>query len=231
MTVTETISDSVGEIVESTELAALLRQLPLEPRCRVCRSDVLRAKVNGLLAVGASYAMILRAIEDDNTKLDKRDRVTIDSIRNHTARHFPVQNVAKATYREILERRAKENGVDFVEAVGTALTPIAFYETVMARAYETLVDPETRVDVNTGLIAATRLRELTGSDPKQLRMIDLRLQMDRIVAAAQEFISAEHHEAFLARVEGCPVPTHTIEAPSPAIREFEPQTVTDEEDI
>jgi hypothetical protein len=26
--------------------------------------------------------MILRAVEDDNTKLDKRDRVTIDSIRN-----------------------------------------------------------------------------------------------------------------------------------------------------
>ena len=27
------------------------------------------------------------------------DRVTIDSIRHHTRRHFPVQNVARATYR------------------------------------------------------------------------------------------------------------------------------------
>jgi hypothetical protein len=122
MTVSETISDSVSETVDSTTLAALFRRLPLEPRCRVWRNDVLRAKVNGLLAAGASYAMILRTIEDDNTKLDKRDRVTIDSIRNHTARHFPVQNVAKATYREILERRAKENGVDFVEGVATAIT-------------------------------------------------------------------------------------------------------------
>jgi hypothetical protein len=48
--------------------------------------------------------------------------MTIDSIRNHTARHFPVQHVAKATYREILERRAKENSVDFVEGVATAIT-------------------------------------------------------------------------------------------------------------
>ena len=87
MTASETISDGVSEMVESTELAALFRQLPLEPRCRVCRNDALRAKVNGLLAVGASYAMILRAIADDNTRLDKRDRITIDSIRNHTARH------------------------------------------------------------------------------------------------------------------------------------------------
>ena len=39
--------------------------------------------------------------------------------------------VAKATYRDILERRARENAVDFVEGVATALTPIAFFETFM----------------------------------------------------------------------------------------------------
>jgi hypothetical protein len=55
--------------------------------------------------------MILRTLEEDNAKLDRRDSVTIDSIRCHTKRHFPVQNVAKATYREILERRAQENGL------------------------------------------------------------------------------------------------------------------------
>ena len=42
-----------------------------------------------------------------------------------------MQNVAKATYRRILERRAQENGVDFVKGVATAITPMAFYETVM----------------------------------------------------------------------------------------------------
>ena len=124
----------------------------LNPRCRICRHDPLRTKVNGLLAFGASYAMILRSLEDANSELDKRDRVTIDSIRNHTARHFPVQHIARATYRDILERRAKENGVDFVKAVATAITPMAFYETVMAKGYETLVHPNTKVDINTGMI-------------------------------------------------------------------------------
>ena len=80
----------------------------LEPRCRVCRNNVVREKVNALLASGASYALVRRALEDDNTELDKRDRVTIDSIRSHTARHFPVQQIAGATYREILERRAQD---------------------------------------------------------------------------------------------------------------------------
>src|SRR6516165_1675518 len=68
------------------------------------------------------------------------DRVTIDSIRNHASRHFPVQNVAKATYREIVERRAQEAQIDFVNGVLTALTPVAFYEVVMNEAFRRLMD-------------------------------------------------------------------------------------------
>ena len=70
--------------------------------------------------------------------------------------------VAKATYRNILERRARENAVDFVEGVATALTPIAFFETFMVKSYETLVDSDTRVDVNTGIVAASRLQAVIG---------------------------------------------------------------------
>ena len=132
MSVSEAVRDLVDDTVKSTELATR-NGFHLEPRCRVCRNDQVRKTVNDMLASGASYAMIVRALAADNAELDKCDRVTIDSIRNHTARHFPVQNVAKATYREILERRAKANGVDFVEGVATALTPIAFFETVMVQ--------------------------------------------------------------------------------------------------
>jgi hypothetical protein len=71
--------------------------------------------------------------------------------------------VATATYRDILERRARENAVDFVEGVATALTPIAFLETFMVKGYETLVDSDTRVDVNTGIVAASRLQAVIGS--------------------------------------------------------------------
>jgi hypothetical protein len=77
--------------------------------------------------------VISRALEQDNAQLENRDQVTIDSIRNHTARHFPVQQMARATYREILERRAKENSVDFIEGVATAITPLAFLEIVMVK--------------------------------------------------------------------------------------------------
>lgn len=44
-----------------------------------------------------------------------------------------------------------------VAGVATALTPAAYFETVMVKGYETLVDSDTKVDVNTGMIAAARL--------------------------------------------------------------------------
>jgi hypothetical protein len=132
--------------------------------------------------------MILRAIEDDNARLDKRDRVSIDSIRNHTSRHFPVQNAAKATYRAILEERAKQNGVDFVNGVATALTPMAFFETVMARSYETLTDPDTKIDVATGMIAAGRLQALIDARAAGSNMADMLVQMDRIIRAVKSTV-------------------------------------------
>ena len=277
MTVTEAITESVSATVESVELPAVLHQFPLQPRCRVCRNDQLRTKVNDMLAAGVSYAMILRALQNDNDQLDTPDRVTIDSIRNHTRRHFPVQNVAKATYRRILERRAQENGVDFVTGVATAITPMAFFETVMAKGYETLVDSGTRVDVGTGMVAAARLQALIDSRAGRTSMADILFKMDRIINAIHDTVPPELWEVILHKiggpvaadtpvdefddwdgaedryvpmdsakadedcwtatvrrdppVEGRRAPTHTIEAPPPAIREFTPKTVKDEDDF
>ncbi len=47
--------------------------------------------------------------------------------------------------------------------MATAITPIAFFETVMVKSYETLVDSDTKVDVNTGIVAAGRLQSLIDS--------------------------------------------------------------------
>jgi len=159
MTLSQALATPVDEIMDSMELAAR-NGFHLEPRCRVCRNDVLRKKVNDMLATGASYAMIVRALAADNAELDKCDRVTIDSVRTHTTKHFPVQQTAHATYREILERRARENQVDFVEGVAIALTPMAFYEVVMTKAFRTLVDDRTEVGVETGLRAAEKLQSV-----------------------------------------------------------------------
>ena len=190
------------ETAPFNELATRINGLPVEPRCRVCRNDALRHKVNDLLSGGASYAMILRTLEQDNAKLDQRERVTIDSIRQHTKRHFPVQNVAKATYRRILEQRAQQNGVDFVKGVATAITPMAFYETVMVKGYETLVDSDTKVDVSTGMIAAGRLQALIESRASGTRIADLMVQMGRIIDAIHSTVPQELWPEILRKIDG-----------------------------
>ncbi len=200
MSVSQALSTPVDEIMESLELFSR-NGFHLEPRCRVCRNDQVCKKVNGLLATGSSYAMIVRALVADNAELDKCDRVTIDSVRNHCARHFPVQSVAKATYRQILERRAKANSVDVVEGVATALTPIAFFETVMVKSYENLVDSNTKVDVNTGIVAAGRLQSLIDSGDDGRELLVLKVQPGWIQAAVKSTVPEEMWGEIIEKLE------------------------------
>jgi len=188
MTLSPAAPAPVAQVLDSLPLALSIEQFRPEPRCRVCRNDELRRKVNDLLASGSSYAMIVRALEADNMKLDPRDRVTIDSVRNHCARHYPVQSVARATYREILERRARENGIDFINGVATALTPLAYLETVVLKAYETLSDPATKVDVNIGMIAAGRLQSLIDSNDYGREIAEMRVQVSKISEAVRAVV-------------------------------------------
>ena len=154
-----------------------------------------------MLAVGTPYAGILRALVYENAKLDPHDRVTIDSIRDHTSRHFPVQQVARATYREILERRASENQVDFVEGVAIALTPIAFYEVVMTKAFRTLVDDRTEVSVETGLRAAEKLQSVLDGRDLGTEVLELKVQLGNISKAVHSVVPQSMWAAILEELE------------------------------
>ena len=50
--------------------------------------------------------------------------------------------------RTIPRCQRRKSQYHFVEGVATAITPIAFLETVLVKSYETLVDSDTKVDVN-----------------------------------------------------------------------------------
>jgi len=188
MSLVETVNNVLDE---SIELPPSVDGFHIEPRCRVCRDDEVRKKVNDLLATGTSFAMVLRALGDDKTALGKGDRVTIDSVRNHAARHFPVQQVARATYREIVERRAREAQIDFVNGLATALTPMALYECVMNEAFRRLVDGEVDVSVDTGLRAAEKLQALIDARAEGADVAKMLADMDRIIDVVKTFIPTD----------------------------------------
>ena len=62
MSVSEVERRAVNESAESMTLDPGTSEFHLEPRCRICRNDQVRTTVNGLLATGASYAQIVRAL-------------------------------------------------------------------------------------------------------------------------------------------------------------------------
>ena len=126
------------------------------------------------------------------------------STRSETtaARHFPVQNVAKATYREILERRAKANGVDFVEGVATALTPIAFFETVMV---EGLRDPgrlgHQGRRATPACVAAGRLQSLIDSRDYSRDLLVMKVQLGQICDAVKSTVPQEMWGEIIEKLE------------------------------
>jgi hypothetical protein len=213
MSVSEVERRAVNESVESMTLVPGSGEFHREPRCRICRNDQVRTSVNDLLATGASYAQIVRALGDDNAALDKCDRVTIDSIRNHATRHFPVQQVARATYREIVERRAREAEIDFVNGVATALTPVAFYECVMNDVFRRFVDGDVDVSVDTGLRAAEKLQALIDARAGQAEMAGMRVEMGRVIDVVRTFIPAERWPDVQSALRGeTPVSQQTSQA-------------------
>lgn len=167
----------------------------LEPRCKVCRDDGIREMVNSLLARGLSFAAITRA----TTEAD--ETISVDSVRRHAGRHFPVQHVAGATYREIVERRAREQQIDLEEGVRTALTPLAFFEAVMHRSFEGLVGDQAEVGVQAGLTAATRLHEAAASAASGMDIADIMMKMDRVIRAVKETVPEELWPVIVERIE------------------------------
>ena len=86
--------------------------------------------------------------------------------------------------------------------MATAITPMAFFETVMVKGYETLVDSGTKVDVNTGMIAAGRLQALIESRASGTRIADLRVQMGRIINAIHSSVPEELWPEILRKIDG-----------------------------
>lgn len=168
-----------------------------EPRCHVCRTDSICELVNAMLARGSSYAQIVRALAADGT-----GELSLDSVRNHANRHFPVQSAAQATYREIVERRAAENQIDFVAGVGTALSPMAYLETVMAKAFERLVEDGTEVSVETGLRAAEKLQAVAGDRDRDREIAQTWAQLGRVVDVIRNVVPESLWPEIEARLEG-----------------------------
>ena len=106
-----------------------------------------------------------------------------------------------ATYRNIVERRAQENRVDFIEGVATALLPVTFFEVVMNKAFRTLVDDGTEVSVETGLRAAEKLQSVLDGRERGTDILELKVQLGRIGEAVRAVVPQQMWAAIVEQLE------------------------------
>jgi hypothetical protein len=199
-------------------------------RCYVCCEDESLQLVNKLIAVGLTNREIVETCEAINERRREVGDTRIigpKSVRAHTRFHFNIQKPAQAAYRKIIERRAEEANLDYINGVGHSVTPYAVLETAMLKGFERIVAEDSTVTVREAMDAASRLYDMSARDASQRKMADLIYSLDRIVRAAQEFVPEELWESFVDRAEGRPN-TPMIEAAQPhTVREFIPARHSD----
>ncbi|MDH6244899.1 hypothetical protein [Mycobacterium sp. OTB74] len=81
--------------------------------------------------------------------------------------------------------------VDFVNATATALTPPAFLEVVMHKAFRRLVENDVEVSVDTGLRAAEKLQSILDKHDPVEDVADMRRQVNQILHAVRSTVPLE----------------------------------------
>ena len=111
----------------------------------------------------------------------------------------PPAGPAAAPHNSCCQRRKSQ--YHFVEGVATAITPIAFLETVLVKGYETLVDSDPKVDVNTGMVAAGRLQSLIDSRDYSRDLLVMRVQLAQICDAVKSTVPKEMWGEIIEKLE------------------------------
>lgn len=199
--------------VERIRVAGREYKFAPETRCRVCQEESSRTLVNRLLSLGLTYQAILNALEPINKERPKNNKINYSSVWNHARRHFPIEEAARAVYREILEKRAVEQDQDFVSGTGSIVNVFSYLEAVANKGWETLADPSTTVPVELGMSAQIKLHELTRKDIGFQEQAEAQRQMGRIIQTMLDVVPEELRPEIMRRLreEQRPVPVLDVE--------------------
>lgn len=231
------IDKMVQKQVDELRVAGKLYTFNPETRCRVCQSQDSLDLVNTLMAHGLTYAAIMKCIKPINATRRKNNQITKASLYWHQKNHFNTQEPARAIYRQIMEDRAKEHEVNFIEGTTTGVNAMSYLETMMVKAYKKLTDDNfDNVSVDMGMNAAIKLHELTRKDAGLAEAAKAMNEMNRIIAAVKEVVPERYFNQILAVLDSGD--NKVIEASVESLEaddeedddEFDPGTGEDDDD-
>jgi hypothetical protein len=204
------LESMINSQIQELKVAGQLYSFRPETNCRICRDEDSRALVNTLLKNAISYRSILDACENINSTRKKNAKITYNSIFTHAHKHFNVQDPANAIIRQTLEERSRQQELNFVEAIGSILTPYAYLEVVASKGFEALVSPEATISAEMGMQAIIKLWEMQKKDEGVQQAAELIHENNKIISAVKEIVPEEYYAAILAKLEGKDVPRPNV---------------------
>jgi len=193
------IDKLVQQQVDELRVAGKLYTFNPETRCRVCCSQDSLDLVNTLIAHGLTYAAIMKCLAPVNATRRKNNKITKASLYWHQKNHFNTQEPARAVYRQIMEDRAKEHELNFIEGTTTGVNAMSYLETMMVKAYKKLTDDNfDNVSVEMGMNAAIKLHDMTRKDAGLAEAAKAMNEMNRIINAVKEVVPEQYFNQILA---------------------------------
>ena len=219
--------------VDQLETQGQVYPFRVERRCRVCQDDTTRELVDSLLSSGWTYRSITQTVDRVfNPHRRPNNKITRDSIYNHAQRHFNINAPAQAVYRKILERRAEENGQNFVDGITHSVNYMSYLETMMLQGYQKMTSGQETASLTEGRDAAIKLHEMTRKDAGVTQVAELMSELDRIITAVHRAVPTKYHAAIDAALRGEDTDVLDVEVDDGdgEIEDFSPPTHTDEAD-
>jgi hypothetical protein len=183
--------------ITPASLAVVNAQTKGEPRCNICNSSS-RKHVDKLLAAGFSPTAIAEELQllDEDFRIKQVDTVR-KNVERHAKRHV---NVKERAVREIIEARAREQGVLVETVTGTITTGRALLDILVQKATEQAGDPNSRVKYADAIEAVKMLEDLQRSEYIQQLEV-LQRQVWAISQAVKEEVPEELFPAIARRAD------------------------------
>ena len=207
------LEKEVEEALEHLTIGNKSYVFKLEPQCRVCRDATYLKMVNDMLANGMTYQFIMRTLKPLNEAMDdSSDRVSLNSIRNHARNHFNRDSAALRMYREIIETRALEQGVNFIEGAASALTPMAALDIIMNKGLVDLQRPRSEpISPDTMIRAAKELQAITDRMEDDADAEELRQQFNRLLESVKKNVPEEYWRKIVSDLKGGAVDVENVQ--------------------
>lgn len=230
---TDDIDATVSQQLQQMRAEGRL-QVQTNRRCRICRDDDVRKLINTLHGYGLTTRSIMDVIETSgvNNGRSNRDQINYDVVWRHTKKHFDIDNPAREIYREILARRAAEEGKDIDQGVGSAVNALSYLETMAIRGYQDLIDENTRIPYADGAKAVIKLHELTRQDAGVQEIAEVMRKMNYVINAVLTAVPEQYHGDIQAIIEGKELPRRAVTAEPDEIEDadFDPAAFAEDED-